>query len=170
MIFETPSSVPKLRVNSKEPSAAPSKGSEPLTAIDVLEKIKATNILAIRMVFLNLLSGRSLIIAPTPGKSLTPVFSRGLTVPRRGQNECDPGVIIMGYKGDPVFDSTDPDIHKRPTWTRDGTFMVFRKLEQDVKGFEDYCRQKYVRRKDLTFQEGADLWGARVVGRWKSVS
>ena len=146
------------------------KGSEPLTAIDVLEKIKATNILATRMVFLNLLSGRSLIIAPTPGKSLTPVFSRGLTVPRRGQNECDPGVIIMGYKGDPVFDSTDPDIHKRPTWTRDGTFMVFRKLEQDVKGFKDYCRQNYVRRKDLTFQEGADLWGARMVGRWKSVS
>ena len=91
-------------------------------------------------------------------------------MPRRGQNECDPGVIIMGYKGDPVFDSTDPDIHKRPTWTRDGTFMVFRKLEQDDKGFEDYCRQKYVRRKDLTFQEGADLWGARMVGRWKSVS
>ncbi|KAK7681872.1 hypothetical protein QCA50_015221 [Cerrena zonata] len=103
---------------------------------------------------------------------------RGLTEPRTGQLQCDPGVIIMGYKGDSVFDSTDPKVAKRPAWTKDGSLMVFRKLEQDVKGFEDYCKQNSDRwkgfwppgtvGKDLTPQEGADLWGARMIGRWKS--
>ena len=51
-------------------------------------------------------------------------------MPHRGQNQCDPGVIIMGYKGDPVFDSTDPRIPARPDWPKDGSLMVFRKLEQ----------------------------------------
>lgn len=104
----------------------------------------------------------------------------GLTEPRKGQLQCDPGVIIMGYKGDVIFDSADPKIPKRPAWTKDGSLMVFRKLEQDVKGFEDYCKQNSGRwkdfwpsgtvGKDLTSQEGADLWGARMIGRWKSVS
>ncbi|CAL1711609.1 unnamed protein product [Somion occarium] len=103
---------------------------------------------------------------------------RGLAIPRKGQLEVDPGVIIMGYKGDPVFDSTDPNVTKRPYWTKDGSLMVFRKLEQDVKGFEDYLTQNANRWRDfwppgtvgqdLTPKEGADLWGARMIGRWKS--
>ncbi|KAK7681876.1 hypothetical protein QCA50_015225 [Cerrena zonata] len=103
---------------------------------------------------------------------------RGLTEAHTGQLQCDPGVILMGYKGDPVFDNTDPKVPKRPAWTKDGTFMVFRKLEQDVKGFRDYCKTNASRwkdfwpsgtvGKDLTENEGADLWGARMIGRWKS--
>lgn len=103
----------------------------------------------------------------------------GLTDPHPGQLQCDPGVIIMGYKGDSVFDNTDPRVPKRPTWTKDGTFMVFRKLEQDVKGFRNYCETNGPRWKnfwspgtvgnDLTDDEATELWGARMIGRWKSV-
>jgi len=54
-------------------------------------------------------------------------------MPHQGQMEVDPGVIIMGYKGDPVFDNQSiTDDSKRPAWTKDGSIMVFRKLEQDV--------------------------------------
>lgn len=86
----------------------------------------------------------------------------------------------MGYKGDPEFDH--PNNGGRPDWTKDGTLMVFRKLEQDVLGFNKYLREQgpYWREwlspddvseiyPPLSDEEGAELFGARMVGRWKSV-
>lgn len=86
----------------------------------------------------------------------------------------------MGYPGDPVADNPNIKV-KRPSWTKDGTMLVFRQLSQDVVGFEKYVAEKG---KDLesSIPEGAQakgfnpsdidgpgLFGARLVGRWKSV-
>jgi len=102
---------------------------------------------------------------------------RGVVAPHKGQTQVDPGVIIMGYPGDPVRD--DPSIKvKRPAWTKDGTMLVFRKLEQDVllwdwfidkngKRWREFIPPGYTG-PDLTREEGNDLFGARMVGRWKS--
>ncbi|KAG6330086.1 hypothetical protein ID866_9003, partial [Astraeus odoratus] len=88
------------------------------------------------------------------------------------QTQVDPGVIITGYEGDPV--------PKRPGWAKDGTFMVFRKLEQDVLGFQDYLNRNGPRWREfvppvplepgttLSDEQGTQLWGARIVGRWPS--
>ncbi|KAG1772906.1 hypothetical protein EV702DRAFT_1048505 [Suillus placidus] len=102
---------------------------------------------------------------------------RGLIVPRPGQIQVDPGVIIMGYPGDPVRDDSTIKV-KRPAWTKDGTIMVFRKLEQSVIAFEKYVRDNGRRWPEfipggdksfkLTKQEGEDLFAARLIGRWKS--
>ena len=84
----------------------------------------------------------------------------------------------MGYQGDPVLE--DPNF-QRPAWTKDGSLMTFRKLEQDVPGFNDYIKQngckwrQFVKNPKeivppLTDQEGEELFAARLVGRWKSVS
>ncbi|KAH7332678.1 hypothetical protein B0J17DRAFT_603542 [Rhizoctonia solani] len=97
---------------------------------------------------------------------------RGLVAPHPGQIQVDPGVLIMGYPGDPALD-------RRPTWAKDGTILVFRKLEQDVIGFERYLTrngsrwmefvpEKYKATADLSDKEGAELFGARLIGRWKS--
>jgi len=77
----------------------------------------------------------------------------------------------MGYKGDPL-------LGKRPSWTKDGTISVFRKLEQDVATFNKYCEDNGPRWKEfvppehqsenLTDEEGVELFGAKLVGRWKS--
>lgn len=101
---------------------------------------------------------------------------RGLVAPRPGQIQVDPGVIIMGYPGDPVLD--DPNKVKRPSWTKDGSMLVFRKLEQSVIPFEDYLKKNGPRWREfipggdisppLTDQQGSDLFGARLIGRWKS--
>ncbi|KAJ6470967.1 hypothetical protein C8R45DRAFT_836782 [Mycena sanguinolenta] len=99
---------------------------------------------------------------------------RHLLSAKPGQIEVNPGVIIMGYKGDPVFDN--PDLAARPNWTKGGTIMVFRKLEQDVGGFNEYLKKNGRRWREfappgcpeLSDEEGAELWGARLVGRWKS--
>lgn len=113
-------------------------------------------------------------------KTLIYLCVRGLVAPRPGQIQVDPGVILMGYKGDPVLD--DPrGLIKRPAWTKDGTVMVYKKLEQSVVTFEDYIAKTGPRWREfipggrtdifppLTNQEGAELFGARMVGRWKSV-
>ncbi|CAE6494855.1 unnamed protein product, partial [Rhizoctonia solani] len=97
---------------------------------------------------------------------------RGLVAPHPGQIQVDPGVLIMGYSGDPV-------LNKRPTWAKDGTMLVFRKLEQDVVGFERYLTsngprwmefipKEYKATAHLSDAEGTELFGARLIGRWKS--
>ncbi|KAJ7057445.1 hypothetical protein C8F01DRAFT_1256708 [Mycena amicta] len=99
---------------------------------------------------------------------------RNITAPKPGQIQVDAGVILMGYKGDPVLDN--PDAQPRPAWTKGGTIMVFRKLEQDVDAFNKYLEKNGPRWREfaplgcpqLTDKEGAELWGARLVGRWKS--
>ena len=86
----------------------------------------------------------------------------------------------MGYQGDPFF--SDPD-NVRPDWTKDGSIMVFRKLEQLVPEFNAFLAKKgpswrtWMPADDvkkiqppLTNKEGAALWGARLIGRWMSVS
>ncbi|KAG9123423.1 hypothetical protein FRC07_014957 [Ceratobasidium sp. 392] len=102
---------------------------------------------------------------------------RGVVAPHKGQTTVDPGVIVMGYPGDPVRD--DPTIKvKRPAWTKDGTMLVFRKLEQDVllwdwfadkngKRWREFIPPGYTG-PDLNTQQGKDLFEARLVGRWKS--
>ncbi|KAG1849193.1 hypothetical protein F4604DRAFT_94485 [Suillus subluteus] len=102
---------------------------------------------------------------------------RGLVIPRPGQIQVDPGVIIMGYPGDPVWDDPTTKV-KRPAWTKDGTILVFRKLEQSVISFEDYVQRNGPRWREfipggnisppLNKQEAEDLFGARLIGRWKS--
>ncbi len=56
--------------------------------------------------------------------------------------------------------------------------MVFRKLQQFVPEFDDYCVRNGKRWREfapgggsagLTDDEGKELWGARLIGRWKSV-
>ncbi|KAG1723119.1 uncharacterized protein EDB91DRAFT_1255759 [Suillus paluster] len=96
---------------------------------------------------------------------------RNLIAPLPGQIQVDAGVIIAGYKGDPA-------LRKRPAWVKDGSFMAFRKLEQLVPEFNQYLAKNGPRWKEfvpkvhaqppLSSDEGAALWGARMVGRWPS--
>jgi len=77
----------------------------------------------------------------------------------------DPGIIITGYKGDQA-------LNKREPWAFDGSFLVFRYLFQLVPEFNNYLKRHALPKdgegKDLTPEEGSDLLGARMVGRWKS--
>lgn len=60
---------------------------------------------------------------------------RDLVILHLGQIQVDPGMIVMGYPGDPVRDDPTAKV-KRPAWTKDGTMLVFRSLEQFVIPFE----------------------------------
>lgn len=89
-----------------------------------------------------------------------------------GQDLLWPGEFIIGYgtqiltsKAD--FDGPNPDTgadsKSGPDWTADGSYLVFRRLRQDVAGFERMVAA-------LAHSQGwsIELAGAKLVGRYKS--
>ena len=95
-----------------------------------------------------------------------------------GQRVVKPGAIILGYPRDSVVDNKNLPV--RPPFTKDGSFMVFRKLEQNVLVLEDYVAKYWqtmipsdVAGKNsitLTTNQRKQLFAARLVGRFKSAS
>ncbi|KAJ7128313.1 fungal peroxidase [Mycena epipterygia] len=83
----------------------------------------------------------------------------GFQTPHPGQAVVSPGEILVGETGDSVT---------RPAWAKDGSFLAFRQLKQLVPEFNKFLTDNPIRAPTLTSQQGSDLLGARMVGRWKS--
>lgn len=81
--------------------------------------------------------------------------------PAPGQQVIAPGVILTGNDGD-----TRGGL--RPSWTKDGSFLVFRQLKQLVPEFNKFLSDNAPTVNGLTRAQSIDLLGARMVGRWKS--
>jgi deferrochelatase/peroxidase EfeB len=85
----------------------------------------------------------------------------GFQTPLPGQAVVPTGEILVGETGDNVT---------RPLWAKDGSFLVFRQLKQLVPEFDKFLTDNPIRIPALTPKQGSDLLGARMIGRWKSVS
>jgi hypothetical protein len=88
----------------------------------------------------------------------------GIDEPEPGSNAntavnmyTDPRLLIV--TGDTKRESSIP----RPPWMENGSFLVFRKLEQNVKAFEDLTEQW-----EEKGCESKEHMGAKLMGRWKS--
>ena len=79
------------------------------------------------------------------------------TKTNRGQETIRQGIVLLGRDGDSV---------SRPSWALDGSFLSFRYLSQLVPEFNAFLAKNAI--KGLPTKQGADLLGARLVGRWKS--
>jgi Dyp-type peroxidase family len=95
-------------------------------------------------------------------------LSRPHTAPDQGlpgQALVWPGEFVLGYPTQDPTDATKPGpIAPLPApWARDGSYMVFRRLEQRVPEFRDFVAARAAR-----FGISAELLAARMVGRWKS--
>ncbi|KAJ7270408.1 dye-decolorizing peroxidase precursor [Mycena rebaudengoi] len=77
------------------------------------------------------------------------------------QTPVDPGTFLLGETGDPA-------LNLRPTWAKDGSFLVFRQLQQLVPEFNQFLADHPLDVDELTPEQGSELLGARMVGRWKS--
>jgi Dyp-type peroxidase family len=100
---------------------------------------------------------------------------RGLTRPQKpiyqpnqglpGQDLIWPGEFVFGYPGqhpeDPVKAGPPPET--AAPWMRNGSYMVFRRLEQKVPEFRRFVRERAAR-----LGMDPELLAARMVGRWKS--
>jgi Dyp-type peroxidase family len=82
-----------------------------------------------------------------------------------GQDLIWPGEFVFGYPGqdpsDAVKAGQPPDM--AAPWLRNGSYMVFRRLEQRVPEF-----RKFVAERAARLGMEPELLGARMIGRWKS--
>jgi Dyp-type peroxidase family len=86
-----------------------------------------------------------------------------------GQDLLWPGEFVFGYPkqsgkpGADISESKPEDESTRPEWAKNGSFLTFRRLRQDVGGFHKFLEE-------TATQLGIDprLFGAKCVGRWDS--
>ena len=82
-----------------------------------------------------------------------------------GQDLIWPGEFVFGYPGQDPSDAgkAGPPPHMAAPWLRNGSYMVFRRLEQKVPEFRNFVADRAAR-----LGMGPALLGARLFGRWKS--
>lgn len=82
-----------------------------------------------------------------------------------GQDRLWPGEFVFGYSGQDPTDHDKEGMVKTegPKWSKNGSFLVFRRLRQDVGGFHEFLKSQ-----GDHLKLGAELFGAKCVGRWAS--
>jgi Dyp-type peroxidase family len=84
-----------------------------------------------------------------------------------------PGQAVFGYPGQSRTSAVEPGetVSGGPPWMLDGSFLVYRKLQQDVDAFHAFAREAASR---LSARVGrtvtADHVGAMLIGRWPNGS
>jgi Dyp-type peroxidase family len=96
-------------------------------------------------------------------RPLKPIYQPTQGLP--GQDLLWPGEFVFGYPGqhrdDPYQEGPAPQM--AAPWMRNGSYMVFRRLEQKVPEFRTFVRGQAAR-----LGIDPELLAARMVGRWKS--
>jgi Dyp-type peroxidase family len=92
-----------------------------------------------------------------------------------GQDLLWPGEFVFGYfgqKGDgkDIAEHTEEPIHAGPAWADNGSFLVIRRLRQDVNAFHTFVRKtaQLLQEECPNGSVTASLVGSRMVGRWPS--
>lgn len=96
-------------------------------------------------------------------RPLSPIYQPNEALP--GQDLIWPGEFVFGYPGqdpeDPVKAGKSPEM--AAPWMRNGSYMVFRRLEQKVPEFRRFVTEQAAR-----LGMSPQLLAARMVGRWRS--
>jgi Dyp-type peroxidase family len=82
---------------------------------------------------------------------------------RSHQDVVAGGEFVVGYPRQQPQDPADDALSPQPEWTRNGSYLVFRRLRQDVKGFRDFLTAEAAKH-----NMSPDLFGAKLVGRYRS--
>jgi len=87
-----------------------------------------------------------------------------------GQPLVWPGHFVFGYPRQDDLDPLKPipEGNIGPTWLKNGSFLVFRRLKQDVVGFWQAMEQFSIELSDENRSINAEQVAARFVGRWPS--
>ncbi|RAK98080.1 uncharacterized protein BO80DRAFT_504238 [Aspergillus ibericus CBS 121593] len=76
---------------------------------------------------------------------------------------CPPGYIFLGHEG-------DPNKKRGPAWAKEGSFFVFRQLDQKVPEFNTFLKEAAptIPGTNYSGDDGPEKLGAHLMGRWKS--
>ncbi len=81
------------------------------------------------------------------------------------------GEFVLGYPrqkplapNPSTSDPNDDPLNPQPEWTLNGSYLVFRRLQQDVKGFQDFLTAEAAKPEN----KSVDLFAAKLVGRYRS--
>ncbi|KAJ5655332.1 hypothetical protein N7507_007282 [Penicillium longicatenatum] len=74
---------------------------------------------------------------------------------------CPPGYIFVGHDG-------DPRRKQMPPWSCEGSFLVFRQLDEKVPEFNRFVKDAARKIKNYQGDNGAEKLAAHMMGRWKS--
>lgn len=89
-----------------------------------------------------------------------------------GQNLIWPGEFVFGYPSQDPMDRVAPGMISRagPAWTKNGSFLVFRRFRQDVAAFRTFLRAaaEQASRTPGAGPMSQELMAAKLVGRWPS--
>ena len=77
--------------------------------------------------------------------------------------QTDQNIIIVSETPPGTQDGIKAEAKRRPNWMVGGTFLAFRKLEQDVQAWKALV-DKY----ESAGCNSADHCGAKLMGRWPS--
>jgi Dyp-type peroxidase family len=105
-------------------------------------------------------------VSDKTGELITPQQNPSdLTQGKPGQDRLWPGEFVFGQPGqDPKDAGNKGKIRSAGTeWANNGSFLVFRRLRQDVGAFHDFLKREGNR-----LNLGAERFGAKCVGRWAS--
>ena len=103
---------------------------------------------------------------------VTPPDSNDPNLGLPGQDRLWPGEFVLGYPRQAdgedgpdrgAVDTPGPVVHSGPEWTDDGSYLVYFRLRQDVKGFRTFLTDQAA-----SLQISEDVMGAKLVGRYKS--
>jgi Dyp-type peroxidase family len=103
-----------------------------------------------------------------------PADPRSVRFARPGQPLVWPGAYVLGLPGQPVPPDDDlqplPVQAPQPAWAQNGSFLIVRRLSQDVAAFRRFCAATAA---SLSAKPGfagltADRLAALLVGRWPS--
>lgn len=94
---------------------------------------------------------------------------------RPGQPLVWPGQFVFGYKSQQTEDPRTPllvadQLPTTPAWGRNGSYVVVRRLRQDVKAFREFIQREARRLQALPAFSNMtpELLAAKLVGRWPS--
>jgi Dyp-type peroxidase family len=103
---------------------------------------------------------------------LDPTAPAAARFAKPGQPLIWPGQFVLGYKMQRNDDPIQPQrpLKLSPSWTKNGSFLVFRRLLQDVPAFWNFMEQTAAK---LSQKPGfatitPEILAAKFVGRWKS--
>lgn len=99
---------------------------------------------------------------------IDPNDERAQSFSKPGEPLIWPGQFVLGYLKQNEADLIQPvpgsdTLADLPKWARNGSFLVFRRLQQDVAAFN-----KFVENMSAEAGMNSDLLGAKLIGRWKS--